>query len=370
MARKRTSSDGGISLDSLMDALTNVVAVLILVLVLVQADVSQKVQKFIDDLLPATPEEVAQSKKLIGEMKRKQTVAEARLREKPASPEDIAEEKRQIALLEKNMEENKELLANIDQVRKMEKTVRAEREAENQKTTAIQKEIARLEGLLDSIPAPKSDTPSVVNIPNSRPIPKDAATFHAIVNGERVHMINTQSVLDTFRREFERKKGDFLHKREIKKGKPDRFVYDPNKIIAHFKDFNWGDTRGQKIEIRAVPTNYYMQLVITPDLAKGGATITNLREPGGEFAKGIQKVRQIRNSVLLYRVHPNGFETYLAARELSEIANVAAGWDVSGSPNFSMGIPDLLVMRLQEPPPPDPNKPKPPGPPPLKPKLD
>jgi hypothetical protein len=372
VARKRSSSDGSISLDSLMDALTNVVAVLILVLILVQADVTQTVQKFLDDLLPATPEEVAQSKKLIEELKRKQTVAEARLREKPASPEDIAEEKRQIALLEESIEEsieeNKELLADIDKLRAMEKAIRAEREVENEKTTTIQKEIARLEGLLDTIAPIDPNTPTVVNIPNSRPIPTEAATFHAIIHANRVHMIDTQAVLSVFRREFERKKADLLHQRVKLKGKVDRFIYDPNKIAAHFKDFNWGNTRGQKIEIRVVPTGYHMLLVITPDLANGGAPLEELRKPGGEFAKSIQTIRQTRNSVLLYRVHPNGFDTYLAARELSEIANVAAGWDVNGSPNFSMGIPDLTVKRLQEPPPS--NGGGPPGPPGLKPKLD
>eukprot|EP01043_Picozoa_sp_COSAG02_P102812 COSAG02_NODE_38833_length_424_cov_0.898462_1_plen_38_part_10 len=38
MARNKNSDDEGMNLDSLMDALTNVVAVLILVLVLVQVD--------------------------------------------------------------------------------------------------------------------------------------------------------------------------------------------------------------------------------------------------------------------------------------------------------------------------------------------
>jgi hypothetical protein len=368
VARKRTSSDGGISLDSLMDALTNVVAVLILVLILVQADVSQKVQKFLDDLQPATPEEVAASKKLIEELQRKQRVAEARLREKPARPKDIAEEKRQIALLEKSMQENKELLAELDKVRALEKTVRAERDAENQKTTAIQKEIARLEGLLDTIPPIDPNTPTVVKIPNSRPIPAEAHSFHAVVNGNRVHVIDPRAIIAIFNREFERKKGEWLYKRENVKGKADRLFYDPNKIAAHFTNFNWGDTRGQKIEIRVIPTGFQMLLVITPDLAKGGAPVEELRKPGGEFAKAIQNIRQTRNSVLLYRVHPNAFETYLAARELTEIANVAAGWDVNGTSNVSMGIPDLLVRRLQEPPP---SKgggaPRPPG---LKPKLD
>lgn len=351
-----------------MDALTNVVAVLILVLILVQADVSRKVQQFLDDLQPATPGEVAQSKTFIGELERKQRLAEARLREKPATPEDIAEEKRQIALLEKSMEENKELLANIDQLRKLEKTVRTEREAENAKTTAIQKEIARLEGLLDTTPPVAGDRPTVVNIPNSRPIPDDAITYHAIVSRNRVHIIDSQSILSTFRREFERRKGDFLHERRKRKGQPDLFIYDPKKIGAHFRNFNWGNTRGQKVEIRVIPTATYMQLAITPDHAKGGTPLENLADPGGEFAKSVPLLRQSLRNVLLYRVHPNSFPTYLAARELTEKINIAAGWELNGSPDFRMGIPDLTVRRLEEPP-------QQPGggpakPPPLKPKLD
>ena len=61
MPRRRTVSDAGVSMDSLMDAMTNVVAVLILVLLLVQVDVKQTVQKFLDELRPATPEEVAEA---------------------------------------------------------------------------------------------------------------------------------------------------------------------------------------------------------------------------------------------------------------------------------------------------------------------
>jgi len=64
MARRRKSNlEEGVNLDSLMDALTNVVAVLILVLILVQADVSKKVVDFLEGLEPATSEQVEASKK-------------------------------------------------------------------------------------------------------------------------------------------------------------------------------------------------------------------------------------------------------------------------------------------------------------------
>jgi hypothetical protein len=355
-----------------MDALTNVVAVLILVLVLVQADVSRKVQKFLDDIQPATPEDVAQSKKTIGELERKQVVAEARLREKPATPEDIEEEKRLIALLEQSMEQNKELLADLDQVRELEKKVRIERNAESEETVAIQKEIAHLEGLLDATPPIDPDTPTVISIPNSRPIPGDAKTFHAMAIRNRLHIIDPNPILELFRREFDKNKGAWLDKRIPVKGKPDTYIYDGTKIVAHFKNFNWGNTRGQNIGIISVPTGHYLQLLIRPDLGKGGTPLEELSQPGGEFAKAIPAIRQGMRSILLYRVHPDSFKTYLAARELSERVNIAAGWEINGSQEFRMGIPDLTVKRLQDPPPPpvNPPPPAPPGPPPLKPKLD
>jgi hypothetical protein len=72
MARRRNSNSAeGVNLDSLMDALTNVVAVLILVLVLVQADVSQKVVEFLDGLKPATPEQVVASTKEVGALEKR-----------------------------------------------------------------------------------------------------------------------------------------------------------------------------------------------------------------------------------------------------------------------------------------------------------
>jgi hypothetical protein len=354
-----------------MDALTNVVAVLILVLVLVQADVSQKVQQFFDDLPPATPEDIAQTKTLLDDLDRKQRISEARLREKPPTPEDIEEEKRQIALLEKSMEEKKELLANREQVRALEKKVRAERDAENTETSAIQKEIARMEALLDTTPPMEESKPTVVNIPNSRAIPDDATMYYAIVNQGRVHMLDPQTPIAIIHRELEQNKREWLHNHVKIKGKPDRFVFDGTKITNHFRNFKWGNTRGQKIEIRPEPTGYFLWLVIRPDHAQGGTPLQDLGQPGNEFAKAVATIRQNFKSVLLYRVHPNSFDTYLAARNLTEKVNIAAGWDINSSTEFHMPIPDLTVKRLMEPPAPKPGSPpKPPRPPALKPKLD
>ena len=62
--RKVVEEESG-SLDSLMDALTNVVAVLIFVLLLVNCEVSQKVVQMMEDLVPASPEEIQKLKDML-----------------------------------------------------------------------------------------------------------------------------------------------------------------------------------------------------------------------------------------------------------------------------------------------------------------
>ena len=346
-----------------MDALTNVVAVLILVLVLVQADVVQKVQKFIDDLQPATSEVVARSRRTVEDLALKQRLAEARLLEKPASPAEIEEQERQLILLEKSLKETKLALADANEMRALETKVRTERDAEHAKTGAILKEIAHIEALLETIKLPPPDAPTVVNIPNSRPVPEGARVFHAIVHGERVHIIDPNTPITIIKRELEKKKNEWLVERVKIKGKPDRLVYDGTKIAAHFQNFNWGNTRGQTIQVLAEPTKFFLWLAIRPNLTTSGTKLDELGNPGSEFAKALPVIRSSFKPVLLYRVHTNAFPTYLAARELSEKAGIPAGWEINFGQEFRIPIPDLTVKRLKEPPPPKPGatpaKPKP-----------
>jgi hypothetical protein len=371
MARRRQSdSGGGINLDSLMDALTNVVAVLILVLVLVQADVSQKVQKFLDDMIPATPEQIAAVKEHITSQQEKVKKLEAAMKEDAPSPERIEEEKRQLALLEKTVEENKAALADREKLREIEAKVKEERDAESKKTETIQNEIAELEGLLDRTPPPDPDTPTVVNIPNSRPIPSDASIFYAITIKGRVHIIDPNAVLKTFDEEFRKHRSDWLFQRIKRKGATDRYIYDGQKIAAFFKNYDWGNTRGQKVEIVASPTATRLQLVITPDITKGGTPTDDLATPGSGYSKAAATVLRDFKAVLLFRVSPDSFDTYLEARRLADIANIAAGWEINGSPRYVQNIGEPEIRRLETPPPAPPGQPSPPRPPPLKPKLD
>lgn len=351
-----------------MDALTNVVAVLILVLILVQADVSRKVQQFIDDLAPATPEDIAQSLSRITELERQQSIAAARLMEKPPSPQEITAIETSIADLEKNIQQINQSQTQLAEVRKLESQVRENLNKEITLSDELTKEIERLNGRLEALPAIDPDTPTVVNIPNTRPIPENAKTYYAITVKDRVHIINPYTHLAVFQREFDRRKNDWLINRVKVKGKADKFFYDGVKIANHFKTFNWGATGNQKIEILASPTSWNLQLVIRPDLEKGGTPVDSLTDPNSDFVKNVIPISRDFSAVLLYQVHSNSFKSYLAARELTEKVNLAAGWEIKHSQDIRITIPDIAIKRLQEPK--KPGGDAPPKPPTVKPKLD
>ncbi len=351
MARRRkTNSDGGVNLDSLMDALTNVVAVLILVLVLVQADVSKKVVEFMEGLKPATPEQVTNAGKRLASLQTESQRLEQLLSQEAPSPREIEAEKRQLALLEKDREQRQDLLAELDQLKKLAAQTKVRRDTEAQKTATIQQEIARLESLLDQTPVLKVE-PTVVGIPASRPIPKDAKIYYALVIHDRVHFIDPFTPLELFEREFKRHKTKFPSKRIKQKG-TDRFIYEPQPIVDHFQNFDFRNSRNQKHTLLAWPTSTRLTIQISPDLKSGGTSLEELKQGPSQFSTIVGRLRLKSDAVLIFWVHPNSFNTYLLARRLTDQAKLAAGWEVRGASNYNISIPEIEIRRQQQPDPP------------------
>lgn len=351
--RRRNSSNDGVNLDSLMDALTNVVAVLILVLILVQADVSKKVVEFMEGLKPATPEQVANAGKKLASLQAETKQLDVLLSKKAPSPKEIEAEKRQLALLEKNVAKRDDLLAKLDQLKKLAEKVRSQRDSETKKTEKIQEEIARLESLLDKTPILKIE-PTVVRIPASRPVPKEANIYYALVINERIHFIDPFTPVELFDREFKRRKTKFPFKRIKQKGS-DRFIYEPQPIVDHFKNFDFRNSRNQKHSLYAWPTSTRLTIKINPDLKKGGTSLEDLKKPQNQFASIVSRLRVKRDAVLIFWVHPNSFNTYLLARRITDKAKLPAGWEVRGASDYKITIRDVEIRRQKEPDPPKPD---------------
>lgn len=352
-----------------MDALTNVVAVLILVLILVQADVSKKVAQFLEDLQPATPEQVEKSREVLRFVSSKKESLIEKLGEEPPTPKQIEEERRRLALLEKNHKDTTHLLADLKELKELEAKIRNERDLENGKTVTIQEEIARLLALLDQTPVLEEPAPTEVTIPNSRPIPANASVYQALVVRNRVHMIDPFTLLAVFEDELKKNRRDWLIERISQKGS-DRYIFDQTKIANHFKDFDFRNSRRQKVQLLANRFGTRLQLDIAPDLKKGGTAIEDLEKKGSEFSNAAAALRGDRKAVVLFHVNPDSFNAYLKARGLLDRAKIPAGWQVSGANNHRFLIPGVEVKRLEEPPPQPPMPPSKPGPRPLGPKLD
>ncbi|NNC87957.1 MAG: hypothetical protein HKN82_05790 [Akkermansiaceae bacterium] len=370
MARRSKVSGDAVNLDSLMDALTNVVAVLILVLILVQTEVTQKVAEFFENLEPATPEQVEAAQEKLEELREQEEQRRDLLKEDPPTPQQIEEEKRKLALLEKNVKLDETLLIELEKLRKLEKEAREKRDVELKETNILQEEIAKLEARIDTTPDLSAAPPTVVTIPNSRPIPSNAKVYYAIVRGNRVHFIDPHTPAEMFYDELKDNRRE-LYLERIKAKGADIQVYNHQKTRDHFKDFDFKNGRDQKVVITSIPTHKYLALDIIPDLKNGGTSLEELEAPDNRFIGILKTLRNDRKNVLFFRVHPDSFNTYLVARALADKAGVPAGWEVHTNPMFRHMLTEVEVNRLKKPDPPDPNAPKPPARPPrIGPKLD
>ncbi|MGJ8725887.1 MAG: hypothetical protein ACSHYB_15125 [Roseibacillus sp.] len=365
MARRPKNNDEGVNLDSLMDALTNVVAVLILVLILVQTEVTQKVQEFFDNLEPATPEQVEESQKIVAELEKKKEEQEEKLKEDPPTPEELEEEKRKLALLEKDAVLDESLLADLAELKKLETEARKKRDTEQEETNLLQKEIAELEARLDDTPVLQAEPPTVVTIPNSRDIPANATIFYALVMDDRVHFIDPYTPAEKYYQLTKKNRSKWLRER-IKRQGADRYILDHTKVMEAFQDFDFGNNRGQKVHLPKTPSQTRLALDTIPDRKEGGTSLEELSQPNNKFIGILKVLARDRKAVLMFKVNPNSFNTYLVARELADKANVPAGWEVNGWDRHRHPLMDVEVNRLEEPP----EKPPTPRPPRVGPKLD
>lgn len=365
--RNRNKEDEGTSLDSLMDALTNVVAVLILVLVLVRMDVTQKVADFLDNLKPATPEQIVQSQEMLEKTEEEKIKLMKLLDEAAPSPEEIQKAKTDLAILEKDAKTREDLLLEIEELRKLEEQARKQRDAEQKKTEDMQKRIAQLEAQLDQTPIPKAPPSTVVSIPNSRPVPRNAEKYYAIVHKDRVHFIDPFTPAEQYIDVAKKHRRDWVIERVKQRG-ADKYIYDQRKIVAYFKENPLTNSRGQKLFVPGHPYGPSLYIDIRPDLAKGGTHIDEMEEKRNLFADIMRKLSRNRRAVIMFRVHPNAFHTYLEARKIADQYKVPAGWEVRTNLQYRFHVHEVAVNRLKDPPPPKP--PAGPRPPKVEPKLD
>lgn len=367
MARFRKSSDAtGLNLDSLMDALTNVVAVLILILILLQVDVGQTVDRLLGNLKPASEQELAQAANQLAQAKTELAKRQALLKAPPPAPAELDRQRADLALLEKSIASRQAKLLEHDRLAALYEKTKAEADKEQSATNRILAEIQQLTALLDRTPVPKAPAATVVRIPNSREIPANSNIFYCVIRDDILHLLDPMTAKEEVTREVERNIRELLHHMEKVKNRPDRPIYDQNKVVKFFAAKNL-TVRNQKISVPYNRPWTRLNVRLDIDPKKGDATQADLDMPRGRFHNICNMVNGRTRCVLIFKVHPNSFATYLKAREIADSYRIPCGWEIDGGTQVSLPL-DFEVNRLEEPPKPNPGAP--PAPPAPKRKLD
>lgn len=368
MAKRSSSGDEpALNLDSLMDALTNVVAVLILVLILLQVDVGKTVEKLLGNLPPASQQQIDEAKAKLSALTRERDQVRKTITAKPPEPAQIEQAKRDIALLEQSGKDSQIRLLDVKRLELLLAKHQKESDAEKGKTQQILDEIRKLEALLDNTPVPTAAKADIVRIPNSREIPEGADIYYAYVLNNRVHLVDPITARKMVMSEFEKVRPKLLRETIKVKGGRDRRIYDQSRLVDHFAKLDF-KVRDQTIRLTGYPTGTHPILRVEFDRQKGGIPLSELEPPNSEWQRMCQLIRSQFRAVLMFRVRGDGFAAYIKAREIADAANIPCGWELSDAMNHLEALQEVEMNRLQEPPKSPPKRPD--GPPAPKRTLD
>lgn len=359
-SRRRKRDDEGGSLDSLMDALTNVVAVLILILILLQADVREAVEKIVEGFKPVSVEQLQQARQRQRELDERLAARKRLLNEAAPDKAALDRVRADLALLEKTAGKNEALLMELEKLKQLAARTKKEADAEKAKTDVILAEIAKLEALLGQTPLPVEKRPTVVRLPNSREIPPGAKIYYCYIRGDQAHLVDPVSMKETLTKAFERESRNLLRQRIKVKGGKDRLIYDQAKTVAFYATRNW-NVRSQKVTVPLNKTGTRLVFRMEIDPAKGDASLADMQRPDGRFHRMMKLVKSYPDAVLMFRVRPDGFEAYLKAREIADSFRLPCGWEIDGNPALLDTL-DFEVNRLAQPAPAAPGKKQPPRP--------
>lgn len=354
MARKKAQDDD-VSLDSLLDTMTNVVAILVILLIVTQLGVSDAVKR-IAQQNPVDPELVAKTAKTVKRDKNRLQTLKALAVATPESPEDLENQlknvntnieaaKKQLADLEKK---NKTILL-LAQAQETQKSKQADLEKLNKEIQVKLEEIQQVEAQLEKIPVRTGAPTEVVNLPNPRSAPPGSKPFLVLIKNQRVFPLD----LETFRKQAEVKAEQIITRAKL--NRDPKSGIDPSKFLSLF---NKQKLRNAFFEVTMKANGPTPVLVFQP-IERKGFEQKLLTNRSGPFWKSLAATDNTK-FYMSFVVWSESFEVYLTARKVCSELGFAAGW----SPQSTTSPLERNLggnLRFGPPPPPpktDPNKPK------------
>lgn len=359
MARRKDDS-AGLSLDSLMDTLTNVVGILVIILlftVVNAADAVKRIKGFVDEIsdkqfaeAKAQAEEV---RKLLEQHRKDWEKLDDQI---PAEQLSLKRQQELLAMLKQDMAKLASSKVNVDEVKKQLEDRRASVKKVEDDIAAKEKEIASLKARLADRPARGPDQDAkIVNLPEPRDPPKGAKPVVFICHKGRIVLVDTPTL--------QAKAMDALQgaARVVVR----QNAIDSARLTDIFKKKYVGDRNCQlKIRVGGDAKPY---LAVEPRPDAGDKTETVGKRRNSQFQEVIRKLDP-NKFYLDFRVYSDSFDTYLEARNAAAHQGILAGW-VPYAPTSEYWIPFGPEMKMtclgKKPAPPStkPNDPKrPPAP--------
>ncbi len=363
MARKRKSSgSGGASLDSLLDTMTNVVGILVIILIVTQLGVRQAVKRITGLVTVEELEDAKAEAEQIEELLAK-TKLEQELKAAEAQSADLDFERVQelIAELEKELAALRD--EKIDAAR-LQKDLEEKRMAEQSLLASIESksnEIASLKARLAETPQGPDPDAKIVNMPDPRPAPPKAEAVEFMLKGGRLIPMDGLDQLES------RALAEISRSARQLGFAPDpdsdkRVRVDADKLKEYFEEKTVAD---RQFRVKIAVSGGRPQFSFVPRDDDVGIETEKIERSFGTIA------RRYRDKPVYFRfrVWPDSFETYIAARNVAATLGLTAGWEPY-NPNDTYRVnlksdKDVYVAGYKIPPPRppqpvDPNRPKPP----------
>jgi len=353
--KKRKSASGPGSLDSLLDTMTNVVGILVIVLVVTQLGVGDAVKRIHKDISEISRQEYEEKLAKVDELKVKLETDKQNLKEIEASSEDDQKMKRfqtkQVELAKTDIARIQTSLADsTKRTKELDDTKKKVEELEK-KISDGREEIAKIKAMLeDAPPVKKGPEATVVTLPDPRAAPKGATAVEFICQHGRVVRLDVDRL-----RKIAVERMQKSERQLTKQGAIDcqalKRMFDKEKIgNAYFRV--------------AIHVGKDKPSLIISHNPQSGDTTKKLNELGSVYRRVLRNIDR-RKAFIRFRVFPDSFDTYLAAREVASSMGIQAGW-APYHENFvhrvGLGLPGNVYCSGYTPPPPPPKpkkKPKP-----------
>jgi len=370
--RKSNTSATGANMDSLLDALTNVVGILVIVLVAVQLssqEAAQRMEEMIAQIDPAEQERIKQAAK-----DSEEKLEEMKLALQEESEKDEIDPDKLLAMLQDDiaaaeLKAKKDLLA----------AEAAEKEAEEKKLAAeelrrsLMAQLATLEekekeftvaktdllAKLENMPTLNAPPPKEVRPPTPKDIPrnKDGNALLQerkvlVSNGKVIPFVDPGKQMETA---IKNRLKMIIDKNKINVGEGN-YISDESQAMKLIDEFNKDPAKNKYFDLKLVRAGRQIRVEIVPTEECGEEPEKAVRGIFGTVLRNMQGKWYLR-----YLVEPDSFETYMAMRKVTDSSGFYAGWTIidPGSYLHSLSSGYNIGERPPQRPPRDPGKPGP-----------